>query len=56
MEVLHRELKDQHLEEALLMVKNKVAGEDIAEDGSSIRYKQVPSIVSQMRDKVWFHN
>ena len=55
MEVLYRELNDQHLEEALLMVKDEVAGEDIAEDDSRISYKQVPSIVSQMRDKVWFH-
>ena len=53
-DVLYRELNDQHLEEALLMVKDEVAGQDIP-DGDGIHYKQVPSVVSQMRDKVWFH-
>ena len=51
--VLNERLNNEHLEEALLVVKEKVAEKDVHYEGKS--YKQMPSVVSQMRYKVWFH-
>jgi len=52
-EVLNERLNDQHLEDALFVVKDKVASKNIPSDGKM--FKQMPSVVSQMRDRVWFH-
>ena len=52
-EVLEEELNDEHLEDALLQVKDKVASKNISSKGKT--YKQIPSVISQMRDRVWFH-
>lgn len=41
-----------HLEDILLDVKREVADEEYREDDED--YKQMPSVVSQMRDRVWF--
>ena len=43
---------DKHLEDVLLDVKKEVASENYCEDG--MYFKQMPSVVSQMRDRVWF--
>jgi len=51
-EVLNERLNDEHLEDALFVVKDKVASENISCDGEM--YKQMPSVISQMRDRVWF--
>ena len=46
-------LNEHHLEDVLLIVKRQVADTVYkCEDGKD--YKQMPSVVSQMRDKVWF--
>ena len=50
--VLKEKLKTQHLEHALLKVKEKVAEEKIYCDGHY--YKQMPSVVSQMRYEIWW--
>ena len=50
--VLRESLKNQHLEDALLKVKEKVA-EKLIEVGGDW-YKQMPSVVSQMRYQVWW--
>ena len=39
---------DQHLVDALFVVKDKVASESIPSSGKM--YKQMPSVISQMRD------
>ena len=44
-------LNENHLEDVLLIVKRQVAEIEYQCDGKS--YKQMPSVVSQMRDKVW---
>ena len=54
-DVLNEKLNNVHLEDALLVVKDRVAGEDIYSADDHKFYKQMPSVVSQMRDKVWFH-
>ena len=51
--VLNERLNNEHLEDTLLVVKEKVADEVMKCKGKL--YKQMPSVVSQMRDKVWFH-
>ena len=51
--VLGEQLDTQHLENALLKVKEKVAEELILCD-DSLLYKQMPSVVSQMRYEVWW--
>ena len=51
--VLDGKLNDEHLEDALLLVKDKVASKSVTYDGKV--YKQIPTVISQMRDKVWFH-
>ena len=55
MDVLNEKLNNVHLEDALLVVKYKVAEENIKSAKDHKLYKQMPSVVSQMRDKVWFH-
>lgn len=50
--VCEDELNDKHLEDVLLIVKDTVAAIKYRCDGKD--YKQMPSVVSQMRDKVWF--
>ena len=52
-EVLDERLNDEHLEDALLTVKGKVASQNISSNDKI--YKQMPSVLSQMRDRVWFH-
>ena len=52
-EVLDEKLNDEHFEDALFVVKDKVASKSISSNGKS--YKQMPSVISQMRDKIWFH-
>ena len=51
--VLEENLENQHLENALLKVKEKVAEELILGDDNHF-YKQMPSVVSQMRYEVWW--
>ena len=51
--VLGERLNDEHLEDALLKVKDKVASKNISSDDKMC--KQMPSVLSQMRDRVWFH-
>ena len=48
-EVLQERLKNQHFEDALLWVKDKIAC------NSSNPTKQIPIVISQMRDKIWFN-
>lgn len=43
---------DTHLEDILLTVKKEVAKTEYPVDGEY--FKQMPSVISQMRDKVWF--
>ena len=50
--VLKEKLKTQHLERALLEVKEKVAEETIPSSGH--HYKQMPSVISQMRYEIWW--
>ena len=52
-EVLEERLNDEHLEDALFVVKDKVASNSISSGGKV--HKQIPSVISQMRDRVWFH-
>ena len=52
-DVFIEKLNGNHLQDVLLIVNQKVAEiEYQCDDGK--RYKQMPSVVSQMRDKVWF--
>ena len=50
--VLEEKLEAQHFEHALLKVKEKVAGELLRCDDDY--YKQMPSVVSQMRFELWW--
>ena len=52
MDILKLKFNDKHLEDLFLDVKEAVASENYCEDGKY--FKQMPSVVSQMRDKVWF--
>ena len=52
-EILKEKLNHEHLEEALLMVKQKVA-EKVTNEGGKL-FRHMPSVVSQMTDKVWFN-
>ena len=45
-------LNEKHLQDVLLIVNREIAKEKYRCDGKY--YKQMPSVVSQMRDKVWF--
>ena len=51
--VLGEKLNNEHLEDALLEVKNKVVSKNVSSGDKT--YKQMPSVLSQMRDRVWFH-
>ena len=51
--VLEEKLETQHFEHALLKVKEKVAGELIRCKDENY-YKQMPSVVSQMRFELWW--
>ena len=53
MNVLGKRLNDEYLENALLKVKDKVVSKSISSDDKM--YKQMPSVLSQMKDKVWVH-
>ena len=44
----------RHLEEALFIVKNEIAGKDFKYKGKLV--KLIPSVVSQMRGKIEFHD
>ena len=51
---LCKKLHQQHFQDILLSVTKEVA-EYVIDLGSPIkRYRQIPSVVSQMRDKIWF--
>ena len=50
--VLEEKLETQHLEHALLKVKEKVAEELL--HCKDHFYKQMPSVVSQMRYEIWW--
>ena len=52
-DVLGERLNDEHLEDVLLKVKDKVASKNISTDDGT--YKLMPSVLSHMRDRVWFH-
>ena len=52
-DVLGERLNDEHLEDVLLKVKDKVASRNISTDDGI--YKLMPSVLSHMRDRVWFH-
>ena len=51
-----KNLNENHLEDVLLIVKKEVAKIKYqVKDGHTFKtFKQMPSVVSQMRDKVWF--
>ena len=51
-ETLKKRFNDSHLEDLLLDVKKQVAATAYREKGE--HFKQMPSVVSQMRDRVWF--
>ena len=51
--VIGERLNDEHLEDALLKVKDKVVSKSVSSGDKT--YKQMPSVPSQMKDKVWFH-
>ena len=54
-DTLSEKLHQQHLQDVLLSVKTQVAAEVIKTQPSNRKqYKQMPSVVSQMRDKIWF--
>ena len=50
--ILKLKFNDKHLEDILLDVKKEVASESYCQKGKY--FKQMPSVVSQMRDRVWF--
>ena len=52
-EVLDEKLNDEHLEDALFVVKDKIASKSISSNKGA--YKQIPLVISQMRDRIWFH-
>ena len=53
MDTFIEKLDENHLQDVLLIVNREVAKtEYLLEDDRY--YKQMPSVVSQMRDKVWF--
>ena len=49
-DVLGERLNDEHLEDVLLKVKDKVAS-----NSYNKTYKLMPSVLSHIRDRVWFH-
>lgn len=51
-ETLKTRFNDSHFEDLLLDVKKQVAAIAYREKGK--HFKQMPSVVSQMRDRVWF--
>ena len=51
-DVFIENLNENHLEDVLLIVKRQVAEIEYRCNGKY--FKQMPSVVSQMRDKVWF--
>ena len=52
-DVLGDRLNDVHFEDVLLKVKDKVVSKNISTDDRT--YKLMPSVLSHMRDRVWFH-
>ena len=52
METIRTRFNDTHLEDLLLRVKKDVAATVYRDAGEY--FKQIPSVVSQMRDKVYF--
>ena len=52
-EVLNERLNDEHLEDALLSVKDKVASKETANNGKT--YKQMTLVISRMSGRIWFH-
>lgn len=51
-DTLRTKFNDKHLEDILLDVKREVATIDYRVGDQ--HFKQMPSVVSQMRDRVWF--
>ena len=51
-EEMKKNFNYKHFEDILLDVKKAVAETDYRMDGK--KFKQMPSVVSQMRDRVWF--
>ena len=52
MDILIQNLNENHLQDVLLVVNREVSEMKYLLDDTY--YRQIPSVVSQMRDKVWF--